>query len=123
MARRRDRQSAQTSRSRRGGAGDAAPAGGHAGIGAPIRRRRRRLFLAAQLNAAAGRLRLAAGERLGFAEEALQIYGVRPELHPLSHYDPILARIERLVPGEGSLAARVEAFSDRFVIPETGSRR
>jgi hypothetical protein len=78
---------------------------------------RRRRFLAAQLNAAAGRLRLIAGDRLSFADEALQIYGVRPELHPLSHYDPVLERIERLVPGEGSLAARVEAYSDRFVIP------
>ena len=57
------------------------------------------------------------GERLSFAEEARGLYGVRPELNPLSAYDPILARIERLVPGTGPLAERVDAFPDRFIIP------
>ena len=59
------------------------------------------------------------GERLSFAEEARGLYGVDLEglLHPLSHYDPILARIERLVPGDGPLADRVEAFLARFTIP------
>ena len=32
-------------------------------------------------------------------------------------FDPVLARIDRLVPGEGPLAQRVDAFMDRFVIP------
>ena len=32
-------------------------------------------------------------------------------------YDPVLARIERLVPGTGPLAERVEAFQERFTIP------
>ena len=79
---------------------------------------RRKAFLAAQLTAAATRLRMVRGERLSFADEAVGLYGVRPELKPLADYDPVLARIERLVPGEGSLAARVEAFQDRFVIPQ-----
>ena len=78
---------------------------------------RRKLFLTAQLEAARNRLRIVAGERLGFEEEALGVYGVRLRLQPLSHYDPVLATIERLVPGEGPLAARVEAFVDRFTIP------
>jgi len=78
---------------------------------------RRKAFLAAQLMAARTRLRLVQGEILSFADEAWGLYGVRPELKPLAHYDAILARIERLVPGEGTLAARVEAFADRFIIP------
>ena len=69
------------------------------------------------MTAASGRLHLVQGGRLGFAEEALRLYGVRLELRPLEHYDPILARIERLVPGPGPLAARVEAFTERFVVP------
>jgi hypothetical protein len=79
--------------------------------------RRRRDFLTAQTVAARTRLRMVQGERLSFAEEAQGLYGVTPELRPLSDYDPALARIEQLVPGSGPLADRVEAFQNRFVIP------
>jgi len=78
---------------------------------------RRKAFLAAQLTAARHRLRMVEGGTLGFAEEALGLYGVRLELRPLSDYDPLLARIEQLVPGPGPLPARVEAFTDRFIVP------
>ncbi|WP_114953991.1 hypothetical protein [Sphingosinicella terrae] len=78
---------------------------------------RRRDFLLAQLTAARTRLRMLSGERLGFVEEAQGLYGVTPELRPLESYDPVIARIDALVPGEGALADRVEAFQARFVIP------
>lgn len=78
---------------------------------------RRRAFLIAQLTAAQTRLRMLRGETLSFEEEAEGLFGVRPELKPLSTYDPILARIERLVPGKGALADRVDAFQNLFSIP------
>jgi hypothetical protein len=78
---------------------------------------RRKAFLLAQLQAATIRLRMTQGHQLGFADEAFGLYGVRPELQPLSHYDPLLARIEALVPGGGPLAERVETFANRFTIP------
>jgi hypothetical protein len=78
---------------------------------------RRKDFLRAQLTAASTRLRMLQGERLSFAEEAQGLYGVTPALRPLSQYDPVLARIERLVPGTGPLADRAEAFGNRFTIP------
>jgi hypothetical protein len=78
---------------------------------------RRLAFLIAQLTAAQTRLRMIQGERLSFADEARGLYGVAPEIRPLSEYDPILARIERLVPGSGPLADRVDAFQARFVVP------
>ena len=73
-------------------------------------------FLAAQIQAAITRLRMLQGEKLSFDEEARGLFGLTPKLKPLSAYDPILARIERLVPGKGPLAERVDAFQDRFVI-------
>ena len=79
--------------------------------------RRRRAFLLAQIKAAETRLRMIRGEKLSFGDEAEGLFGVRPELRALSTYDPILARIERLVPGSGPLADRVDAFQDRFTIP------
>ena len=45
------------------------------------------------------------------------MFGVRPELEPLSSFDPVLARIEALVPGPGPLSERVDAFQERFTIP------
>jgi hypothetical protein len=79
---------------------------------------RRRDFLLAQLTAASTRLRMLQGEKLSFQDEAEGLFGVRPELKPLEHYDPILARIERLVPGSGPLWQRADAFQDRFTIPK-----
>ena len=78
---------------------------------------RRARFLAAQLTAAATRLRMMKGEKLSFADEAEGLFGISPELRPLSAYDPILERIEKLVPGSGDLAGRVDAFQDRLNIP------
>jgi hypothetical protein len=78
---------------------------------------RRKAFLAVQLEAADLRLRLLRGGTISFAEEARGMYGVELQLQPLSVYDPVLARIEQLVPGDGTLADRVDAFQDRFVIP------
>jgi hypothetical protein len=79
---------------------------------------RRRDFLKAQLTAASTRLRMLRGEKLSFADEAEGLFGVRPELKPLSAFDPVLARIERLVPGTGPLWQRVDSFAERFSIPK-----
>ena len=78
---------------------------------------RRVHFIAAQLTAAATRLRMMKGEKLSFADEANGLFGVAPEIKPLSAYDPVLAKIETLVPGSGPLSERVEAFQNRFNIP------
>jgi hypothetical protein len=79
---------------------------------------RRRTFLLAQLKAAQTRLRMLQGEKLSFADEAEGLFGIRPELKPLSAYDPVLARVERLVPGSGALSDRVDSFQNRFTIPK-----
>src|SRR5215217_6011499 len=78
---------------------------------------RRSTFLTAQLTAAATRVRMLQGERLSFDEEARGLFGVVPEIRPLSEYDPVLTRIERLLPGAGPLNERMEAFQARFTIP------
>lgn len=78
---------------------------------------RRALFLEGQLTAARTRLRMMQGEKLSFEDEAEGLFGVRPELKPLASYDPVLAKIEKLVPGDGPLWQRVDAFNDRFIVP------
>ena len=78
---------------------------------------RRAAFLSAQLTAGKTRLLMMKGEKLSFAAESMGLFGATPRIKPLSAYDPVLARIEKLVPGSGSLADRVNAFNDRFNIP------
>jgi len=79
--------------------------------------RTRQRFLAAQIKAAETRLAMMAGEKLPFADEAEGLFGIRPQLKPLSAYDPVLAKIEAAVPGEGPLWQRVDAWQNRFIIP------
>ena len=79
--------------------------------------RRRKLFLKGQIKAAQTRLAMIAGDKISFQDEAQGLFGVRPVIKPLKTYDPILARIDKLVPGKGDLAARVDAFQANYVIP------
>lgn len=78
----------------------------------------RRKYLAAHVSAASARLRMISGEVMGFADEAEALFGIRPDLPPLESFDPVLAEIDALLPGEGSLTDRVVAFRADFVIPK-----
>ncbi|WP_039576881.1 hypothetical protein [Sphingopyxis fribergensis] len=80
--------------------------------------RRRATFLRAQLRAAETRLQMMQGTRFAFADEAERLFGVRPRLKPLANYDLALKQIEALVPGDGPLPDRVEAYLDAFTIPK-----
>jgi hypothetical protein len=85
---------------------------------ADAREVRRAAFLSAQLLAADTRLQMMDGKRFAFADEAERLFGVRPVLKPLSAYDAGLARIAELIPGNGPLAVRVDAYLDRYTIPK-----
>jgi hypothetical protein len=78
---------------------------------------RRKTFLKGQVKAAQTRLAMIAGDTFSFQDEAEGLFGVRPVLKPLKSYDPVLARIDKLLPGKGDLAARVDAFQTKYVIP------
>ena len=75
-------------------------------------------YLRAMLASAKVRLRMLRGEKIPFQDEAEGLFGVRPELVDLATLDPVLARLDTVVPGSGPLHERVTAFRDRFVIPE-----
>jgi len=79
---------------------------------------RRRDFLLAQTQAAAMRMTMVGGFKYSFAEEAEGLFGVKPMLKPLSTYDPVLAKIDKMVPGDGPLWQRVDTFQNRYIIPK-----
>ena len=77
-------------------------------------------YLRAMLSSAKVRLRMLRGEEISFQDEAEGLFGVRPELVDLATLDPVLDRIEELVPGEpsdGPLNERLGDFNAQFVIP------
>ncbi len=79
---------------------------------------RRAAALRGMLVAADTRLQMLQGKKFAFDDEAKGQFATVPDLKPLEHYDPILANLEKLIPGEGALAARVDAFNERYVIPK-----
>lgn len=78
----------------------------------------RKKYLLAHVSAASARLRMMSGEKMSFADEAYALFGIRPELKPLSDYDPVLAEIDALIPGPGALSDRVTEFKSHYVIPK-----
>ena len=86
-------------------------------LGADAATVQRRTWLLAHVSAASARLRMLSGETLSFADEAEALFGIRPELRPLESFDPVLAEIDALLPGDGSLTERVTAFRSDFIIP------
>ncbi len=73
--------------------------------------------LTANIASARFRLDMIDGVRALFADEAEKLFALRPELKPLATYDDALARLETIVPGDGPLSERVQAFRARFSIP------
>lgn len=88
-----------------------------AGVLQPLERARH-AWLVAHVESAQTRIEMIGGARLPFREEAQRLFGLRPNLRPLESYDPVLARIEALVPGEGPLSERIEAFRNRYTVPK-----
>ena len=78
----------------------------------------RSVMLGAQIEAALTRIRMAQGARFTFDQETRLLYDAEAPNYDIAEFDRALARIEALVPGEGQLAERVDAFRNSVAIPE-----
>ncbi len=83
---------------------------------APLERLRD-AYLTTQLRALIARVRMLAGERFTFDEESRALYDAEAPVHDDAHFDALVARLEPLLPGEGTLEERFTAFRRDFVIP------
>lgn len=79
--------------------------------------RLRRRYLDTQLRALQGRLDFLEGKRLSFDEESRVLYDAVAPSHPESHYQALLAQLDRALPGTGPVAERYAAWRQDFVIP------
>jgi hypothetical protein len=79
--------------------------------------RLRHQYLQRQLQAMVARVDLLAGGKMTFDEESKALYDAVAPTQGAAHFQEILDRLDKAVPGDGPLAARVEAFRQGFVIP------
>jgi len=77
----------------------------------------RRRWLDAQLLALEVQARALAGDGLPYLEHVTACFDHRPERTPEEVFDIAAAELETLVPGPGSLPARIAAWDDRFTVP------
>ncbi len=77
----------------------------------------RHAYLERQLGSLIAYVEQLEGKKRSFDEESLALYdAVAPRLTE-KDFDPILAELERTVPGTGSLGDRIQAFREKFTIP------
>jgi hypothetical protein len=72
--------------------------------------------LIARLQALDTRIAINKGEFPDFDDESAALFGSVAPTHDAAHFQAILDEIDALLPGDGSLSKRVEAFNERFVI-------
>ncbi len=63
------------------------------------------------------RIAMLAGERLSFDQESLALYDAIAPTRGAEHYQEVLDRLDKALPGKGSVLDRYEAFRSRFIVP------
>ncbi len=77
----------------------------------------RHQYLRCQLGALASRVDLLSGKRFTFDEESKALYDAVAPTHSEAELEAIVAEMADLVPGQGPLLERFEAYREGFVIP------
>jgi len=81
-------------------------------------RQLRREYLHKQLSAVVARVRMLRGQKLKFDYESRVLYDAVAPTYPDSHFDDIIAQLEKKIPGSGPLWQRYEQWRKPFVIPK-----
>jgi hypothetical protein len=79
--------------------------------------RLRRAYLGRQLSALQVKLAMISGDTFSFDEEARLLYDVKPPHKTEVEFSQVIAPLDRLLPGSGSLIDRYNAFRQHYVIP------
>jgi hypothetical protein len=78
----------------------------------------RREYLQKQISALAARVRILKGEKLKFDDESRALYDAVALTYADSHFDEIIAQLEKKIPGNGPLWQRYEKWRKPFLIPK-----
>jgi hypothetical protein len=82
----------------------------------------RRRFLEKQLRAMEALVRKLLGEELTYRQEVELFFDVTPPVVGEETFLAAHAEMDKLLPGEGTLAERLAAYRDRFIVPEETAR-
>ena len=74
-------------------------------------------YLKRQLEALLTRVHMLHGPKLTFDEESEALYDAVAPVHPESYFADALKEIDRLLPGDGPIVDRYDAFRQTFIIP------
>lgn len=74
-------------------------------------------YLLRQLQSLAARADMLSGTRLTFDQESKALYDAVAPTHGAEHFQAILDELSALLPGDGPLAGRLDAFREGFIIP------
>src|SRR5436305_2430008 len=78
----------------------------------------RREYLARQTEALIARAEMLKGRKMTFDEESQALYDAVAPHHDESYFAQLTADLDKELPGEGSLADRLDAFRRDFIIPK-----
>src|SRR5215210_4706077 len=80
--------------------------------------RLRHSYLTQQLSSVAARIAMLNGQKFPFDQESRALYDATAPVQPESHFQEILAALEKRFPGTGPLVNRYDAFRRPFQIPK-----
>jgi hypothetical protein len=82
----------------------------------------REAFLEKQLQAVEAMVRKLAGEVFSYREEVERFFDITPPKVDEESFMAAHGEIDRILPGEGSLAERLAAYRDQFIVPKETAR-
>ncbi len=80
--------------------------------------RLRHQYLLKQLQALGARVHMLRGGKLSFDEESRALYDAEAPTYTEDHFKAILDRLDKKLPGEGTLIERYERYKKDFIIPK-----
>jgi hypothetical protein len=80
--------------------------------------RMRARWMTRQLTAFKMRIRIFTGELASFDEETLQLFYVKVPVYNEQHFQTLVAKLDKVLPGKGAINERYRNLHDRFTIPK-----
>jgi hypothetical protein len=76
----------------------------------------RHQYLKKQLSSLIARVGALGGKKYSFDEEAKAFYDVDPPIFPEEHFQKLVAELDTIIPGKGSISERVENYHQQFTV-------
>lgn len=84
---------------------------------------RRKAYLDLQLRGMAATAAKLAGAELAYRDEVRACFDIEPQLVAEEHFAAVLAELDTLLPGAGTLAERMTAWKQQFEVPPATARQ